>query len=74
MAILRAAATARFTLDNTGTPALIDGLTLTPASDDYILFATCEFDNVNLGGGDLNEFSVWVGGVEIDFSVRQIQE
>ncbi len=75
MAILRAAATANFTLDNTGTPTLITGLTLTPASGDYLLFASCEVDPVDPGGGgDLNEFSVFVGGTQIAASIRQIQE
>ena len=74
MAILRAAATASFTLDNIGTPALIDGLTLTPAADDYQLFATIEVDSFATGGGDLQEFSVFVGGTLVNSSIRQIQE
>ncbi len=73
MAILRAAATASFTLDAL-TPTLIDGLTLTPAADDYQLLATIEVDSFTTGGGDLQEFSVFVGGVLVNSSIRQIQE
>ena len=40
MAILRAAATATFTLDNTDPPALIDGLTPTPVPDHYLLICS----------------------------------
>ena len=74
MAILRAAATASFTLDNTGAPVLITGLTLTPANDTYIAFATIELDHFATGGGDLNSFSIFVGGVEVTASVRGVQE
>ena len=74
MAILRAAATASFTLDNTGAPVLITGLTLTPAADDYIAFATIEVEHFSTGGGDLNSFSIFVGGTVVTASVRGIQE
>ncbi len=72
MTILRAAATANFTLDNTGTAALITGLTLTPASGDYFLYATVEFQTPagSPAFPETDIFSVWVNNVEIDHSVR----
>lgn len=74
MAILRAAATASFTLDNTGTPVLITGLTLTPAAGDYLLFATVETENASSGGGDSNDFSVWIDGTIVAHTERNHQE
>jgi hypothetical protein len=74
VAILRAAATASFTLDNTGTPVLITGLTLTPASGEYLLFATVETENASSGGSESNDFSVYVGGSIIAHTERNIQE
>lgn len=71
MAILRAAATADFTLDATGTPVLIDGLTLTPANGDYFLYATVEFETQLTAPAEDDQFSVFVGGVEIDHTIRR---
>lgn len=73
MAILRAAATANFTLDNTGTAALITGLTLTPAADDYFLYATIEFITPSAAPAEDDVFSVWVGGTQIDHTRRTYQ-
>ena len=73
MAILRAAATSAFTLDNTGTPVLITGLTLTPASDTYYLFATVETENT-AGGSESNLFSVYVDGSPVTHTERNVQE
>ena len=70
MAILRAAATANFTLDNTGTATLITGLTLTPASDDYLLSCTIEFLTPSAAPAATDTFSVWVGGTQIAHSQR----
>ena len=70
MAILRAAATANFTLDNTGTATLITGLTLTPASDDYFLFATLVFATTSAAPAKTDTFSVWVNNVEIAHTLR----
>ena len=70
MAILRAAATGAFTLNNTGTAVLITGLTLTPASDDYFLYATIEFETPSAAPAQTDTFSVWVGGSEIAHSLR----
>ena len=70
MAILRAAATANFTLDNTGTAVLITGLTLTPAADDYFLYATIETLTPGSAGGDEDVFSVWVNNVEVAHTLR----
>ncbi len=70
MAILRAAATANFTLNNTGTAALITGLTLTPASDDYFLYATVEFTTPASAPAETDTFSVWVNNVELAHTRR----
>ncbi len=70
MAILRAAATANFTLDNTGTAVLITGLTLTPAADDYFLYCTIEFLTPSTAPAEDDTFSVWVGGSQIGHSLR----
>lgn len=70
MTILIAAATANFTLDNTGTAALITGLTLTPAADDYFLYATIEFATSAAAPAATDTFSVWVNNVEIPHSRR----
>lgn len=70
MAILRASATANFTLNNTGTATLITGLTLTPAADDYFLHATIEFTTPAAAGAATDTFSVWVNNVEIPHSRR----
>ncbi len=69
MAILRAAATANDTLDQTG-DTLINSLTLTPASDDYLLFATVEFVTASASGTEDTIFSVYVGGVQVDHTER----
>ena len=71
MAILRAAATGAFTLNNTGTAVLITGLTLTPASGDYFLYCTIEFTTPAAAGAQLDTFSVWVGGTQLDHTRRQ---
>jgi hypothetical protein len=70
MAILRAAATANFTLNNTGTATLITGLTLTPAADDYFLHSTIEFTTSAATPSATDTFSVWVNNVEIAHSRR----
>lgn len=68
--IERAASTANFTLNNTGTAALITGLTLTPASGDYFLYATIEFTTSLATPSATDTFSVWVNNVEIAHSRR----
>jgi hypothetical protein len=70
MAILRAAATANYTLDNTGTPVLITGLTLTPASDTYFLHCTIETITDATADAGTEEFEVWVGGSAITHTTR----
>lgn len=70
MTILRAAATANFTLNNTGTATLITGLTLTPASGDYFLHATIEFLTTAAAPSASDTFSVWVNNAEIAHSRR----
>jgi hypothetical protein len=70
MAILRAAATANFTLDNTGTAVLITGLTLTPAADDYFLHATIQFTTPASAPSATDTFSVWVNNVELAHTRR----
>jgi hypothetical protein len=70
MTILRAAATANFTLDNTGTAVLITGLTLSPVAGDYFLFATIEFISPAAAIAQTDVFSVWVNNVEIPHSRR----
>lgn len=70
MAILRAAAQANFTLDNTGTAVLITGLTLTPAADDYFLYCTIEFLTSAATPAATDTFSVWVNNVELTHTRR----
>ncbi len=60
MAILRAAATASDTLDAT-TYALVEGLTLTPAADDYFLYATIDAITASGAAGDEERYAVFVG-------------
>jgi hypothetical protein len=69
MAILRAAATADDTLDSTSY-TLVDGLThTTPASDDYLAYATIEILVGSTGTNDqLTRFAVFVGGTEVPHS------
>ncbi len=70
MAILRAAATANYTLDNTS-PTLITGLQLVnPAVDDYFLYCTIEFTTPSAAPAESDEFSVYVGGSVIPHSLR----
>lgn len=73
MAIERAAATANDTLDQTG-DTLIVGLTLTPAADDYLIYATVQFLTASTTGTEITTFSVYVGGTVIDHSEREYKE
>ncbi len=74
MAILRAAATASDTLDATS-DTLIVGLTLTPASDDYQLFASIEVQsNAAHSTGSAGRFTVYVGGTIIAHTERDLDE
>ncbi|KKL13046.1 hypothetical protein LCGC14_2529690, partial [marine sediment metagenome] len=73
MTILRAAATASFILDATS-DTLITGLTLTPAVDDYFLFATVETQSASSSGNDSNIFSVYVGGSIVSHTERNVKE
>ncbi len=69
MSILRAAATASDTLDQTS-DTLINSLTLTPASDDYLLFATVEVLTAGSAGTEDTTFSVYVDGTQIAHTER----
>ncbi len=73
MAILRAAATANDTLDDTS-DTLVVGLTLTPAADDYLLHATVEALTSSSAGSETTTFFVFVGGTRLDHTQRQIEE
>ena len=70
MTISRAAATASFTLNNTGTAVLITGLTLTPGAGDYLLFCTVEHTTSAAAPAETDTFSVWVNNVELAHSRR----
>ncbi len=72
MSIERAAATADDTLDQTS-DTLIVGMSITPPSATYQLFFTCTF-RIGTAGSEVNTFSVYVGGVQIDHSEREYQE
>ncbi len=69
MSILRAAATANDTLDQTS-DTLVNSLTLTPAADDYLLFATVEFLTAGSAGTEDTTFSVYVGGTQVAHTER----
>lgn len=73
MAIERAAATANDTLDDTS-DTLVVGLTLTPAADDYLLYATIEVLTASSAGSEITTFSVYVGGTRLDHTQRRIEE
>ena len=74
MAILRAAATASFTLDATSFTLITGLIHSDPAADDYHLFATIEVENASSGGVETNEFAVFVGGSEVTHTVRWVNE
>lgn len=73
MSIERAAATANDTLDATS-DTLVVGMTITPASGDYLAFSTCTFLTDSASGNHVNTFSIYVGGTVVDHSERDYQE
>ena len=73
MTIERAASQANDTLNETSA-TLVTGLTLTPAADDYFLFALVQMETPSSAGSSENFFSVFVGGSIVDHSVRQYDE
>ena len=74
MAILNVVATANDTLDS-ATDVLLDSMTLTPASDDYLLFftATVEVPATVTNGGQ-TIFSVFVGGTEVTATETEYEQ
>ncbi|KKM85932.1 hypothetical protein LCGC14_1283970, partial [marine sediment metagenome] len=74
MAIEKAAATSNFTLNATS-DTLVNGMTLTPAAGDYLLYFTVEnFTTTSAVAGKENIFSVYVGGTIVPHTVRTAQE
>jgi hypothetical protein len=74
MTIERAAATASDTLDNTSGDQLINGLTLTPAANDYALLSTVQVDTDASAGTERTTFVVYVGSTRVDHSERLYDE
>lgn len=74
MAIERAAATADDTLNQTS-DTLVDGLTLTPASGDYLLYSLVAFQTPSSASNSrIHNFTVYVGGTLVDHSERQFDQ
>ena len=73
MAIERAFASANDTLDSTS-DTLINSMTLTPASGQYLLVFSCNFLTASASGTDFNTFSVYVGGTQIPHTEREYHE
>ena len=75
MAILKAAATANFVLDNT-VDTLITGLSLTtPPAGDYLLWCTIQFAAPGTStSGETLRFNVYVGGVLVPHTERSYEQ
>ena len=72
MSIERDAATADETLDQIS-DTLMNSMTLTPASDDYLLFFNAQI-GIGASTSETTTFSVYVGGVQIAHTERELTE